>query len=224
VTIWSVTLQNKYDNITIALAGIVQALSLVKELAQTGRVTESTFQICIQSIFKTDPENATIVFGDIMNLKPGLEKLLELCSPTSAAKRSTLRQTLAIMGLQEKIFRSPKKIATLTQKIQQAKKQAEYFSLTHPNVLANLGDTYLNAISTLHFRFFIIGNQRFLSIRENIDKIRALLLAAIRAAVLWRQMGGSRLQLLFSHKKIKTSIEKILAQLKEQQRKTYVVS
>jgi high frequency lysogenization protein len=217
-------LQNKYDNITIALAGIMQALSLVKELAQTGKVNENAFQTCIQSIFQMDPENVTTVFGDPMNLRLGLEKLLELYSIASAAKRATIRQTLAVMSLQKKISRSPKAIAALRQKIQQAKKQTEYFSLTHPTVLANLGDTYLNAITTFRFRFFIIGNQRFLGVRENIDKIRALLLAAIRAAVLWRQTGGSRLQLLFAHKKIKASAQKILTQLKEQQRNSYVVS
>jgi high frequency lysogenization protein len=217
-------LQNKYDNITIALAGIAQALSLVKELAQTGKVTEDAFQICIQSIFKTDPENATIVFGETMNLKLGLEKLLELYSSTSAVNRATIRQALAIMELQKKISRSPSVIAALKQKIKQAKKQVEYFSLTHPTVLANLGDTYLNAIHAFGFRFLIVGNQRFLSVHENIDKIRTLLLAAIRASVLWRQMGGSRLQLFFSRKKIKASTEKILTELEEQQRKLYVFS
>lgn len=216
-------MQNKYDNLTIALAGIVQALSLVKELAQTGKVNENAFQSCIQSIFETNPENAAVVFGDLTNLQLGLEKVLQFYSANPAA-RGFARHTLAIIGLQKKISRSSKTLTSLSQRIQQAKKQSEYFSLTHPNVLANLGDTYVNIINTFKFRFFIMGNQRFLSVRENIDKIRALLLAAVRAAVLWQQLGGSRLQLLFSHKKIKASSEKLLLQLKEQQRNSYVVS
>lgn len=217
-------MQNKYDNITIALAGMIQALSLVKELAQTGKITDDALQICIQSIFKTDPDNVTVVYDNVMNLQLGLENLIELYSPTSLSKRATIRQALAIMGIQKKISRSPNTMAALKQKIEQAKKQVEYFSLIHPNVIANLGDTYLNVIYNHRFRFLIVGNQRYLSIRENIDKIRALLLAAIRASVLWRQMGGSRLQLFWAHKKIKASAEKILAQLKEQQRKTYVTT
>jgi high frequency lysogenization protein len=217
-------LSNKYDNITIALAGIVQALSLVKELAHTGKINETAFQTCIQSVFATNPENATTVFGDLANIQLGLEKLLQSYSPKSASARITIQHTLAIMSLQKKISRSPKTLTTLSQKIQQAKKQADYFSLTHPNVLANLGDTYLNIINSFRFRFFIMGNQRVLSVRGNIDKIRALLLSAVRAAVLWRQMGGSRLQLIFAHKQIKASAKKLLAQLKEQQRNTYVVS
>ncbi|MBV8802231.1 MAG: high frequency lysogenization protein HflD [Gammaproteobacteria bacterium] len=217
-------MQNKYDNITIALAGIVQAICLVKELAQTGKINEDAFQISIQSILATHPENTVLVFGDLTHLQLGLEQLAQLFLPKSANSRTMIRQILSIIRLQRKISRSPKAIEMLTQRVQQAKKQAEYFSITHTNILANLGDTYLTLINMFHFRFFIMGNQRFLSIRENIDKIRTLLLAAIRAAVLWRQSGGSRLQLIFSSKQIKASIEKILTQLKDQQRNSYVSS
>jgi high frequency lysogenization protein len=217
-------LQNKYDNITIALAGIVQAVSLVKELAQTGKVDENALQSCINSIFATHPENATVVFGDLTNLQLGLEKLLQSFSAKTTTERMTIRHALAVIRLQKKLSRSPKVLSILSQRIQQAKKQVEYFSITHPNVLANLGDTYLDAINAFGLRFFIMGNQRFLGVRENVDKIRALLLAALRAAVLWRQLGGSRFQLLFSHKKIKASAANLLAQLKEQQRNQYVVS
>ena len=217
-------MQNKYDKITIALAGITQALSLARELAQTGKMNENAFQASIQSIFATHAENIAHVFGDLTHLQLGLEQLSQLFSPKSANDRSMIRQILGIIRLQKKISRSSKAIDLLTQRVQQAKKQAEYFSITHSNVLANLGDTYLTLISTFHFRFFIMGNQRFLSIRENVDKIRTLLLAAIRAAVLWRQSGGSRLQLIFSSKHIKASIEKILTQIKDQQRNSYVSS
>jgi len=217
-------LQNKYDNITIALAGIVQAISLVRELAQTGKINEDAFQASVQSIFATHPENTAHVYGDLMHLQLGLEQLAQLFSPKSATSRLMIRQILSVLRLQKKISRSSKAIDLLTQRVQQAKKQAEYFSMTHTNVLANLGDTYLNLINTFHFRFFIMGNQRFLGIRENVDKIRTLLLAAIRAAVLWRQNGGSRLQFIFSSKQIKASIEKLLTQMKEQQRNSYVSS
>ncbi len=46
-------------------------------------------------------------------------------------------------------------------------------------------------------------------------KIRALLLAGIRSSVLWRQMGGSRLQFIFSRQKIKKTAEKLLLRLRE---------
>lgn len=44
-------------------------------------------------------------------------------------------------------------------------------------------------------------------------KVRATLLAGIRAAVLWHQVGGGRLQLMFSRNRLTTQAKQILAHL-----------
>ncbi|MEK7758734.1 MAG: DUF489 family protein, partial [Pseudomonadota bacterium] len=43
------------------------------------------------------------------------------------------------------------------------------------------------------------------------DKVRAALLAGIRSAVLWRQLGGRRWQLLFSRGKLARTAAELLA-------------
>ncbi|HAL7526237.1 TPA: DUF489 family protein, partial [Escherichia coli] len=43
--------------------------------------------------------------------------------------------------------------------------------------------------------------------------VRATLLAGIRAAVLWHQVGGGRLQLMFSRNRLTTQAKQILAHL-----------
>lgn len=42
-------------------------------------------------------------------------------------------------------------------------------------------------------------------------KVRATLLAGIRAAVLWQQVGGGRLQLMFSRARLVKEAKQILA-------------
>jgi high frequency lysogenization protein len=44
------------------------------------------------------------------------------------------------------------------------------------------------------------GERVYLSNNDNAAKIRALLLAALRSAVLWGQCGGSRLSLVFNRR------------------------
>ncbi|GAM56239.1 hypothetical protein JCM19232_5254 [Vibrio ishigakensis] len=44
-------------------------------------------------------------------------------------------------------------------------------------------------------------------------KVRALLLAGIRSAVLWRQVGGKRRHLIFSRKKMVEQAEILLARI-----------
>jgi high frequency lysogenization protein len=195
---------------TIALAGVVQAACLVKELAQTGKIDETAYEASIYSIFQTNPKDVLAVYGgNLQGIKFGLENLIRLLSLSSVSTEA--RYMLGLMRLQKKISRSANMLNVLSQRLEQAKKQVDYFSLLHPTVIANLADIYLNTISTFKFRIIIWGGQRILTAPENMEKIRALLLAGIRASVLWRQVGGSRLQLIFSRAKISNMAKQILA-------------
>lgn len=205
------TLPDRYENIAIALAGVVQAIGLVRLLAQTGKAADEPFNASIYSLFQTEPVNPTAVFGDLQGLKWGLEKLIEQMSKTP--DRALTRYMLSIIHLQKKLFYSPRLVNRLTERLNQIKKQVDYFSLTHPTVIANLADIYLQTVSTFNFRIIIWGNQRILSAQENMEKIRALLLAGVRSATLWRQMGGSRLQFLFYRAKIRNAAKKLLTEL-----------
>jgi high frequency lysogenization protein len=206
-------MQDKFDNITIALAGIIQAISLAREIAQTGKMNEEAFQATLNSLFQTHPENVVDVYGGLDNLKLGLEKLISTFNIKTTAAAQTIHYMYSVMNVQKKINASEKISNTLIQRINQAKKQVAYFSLTHPTVISSLADIYLNAITPFRRKFFIVGNQRILTVHVNVEKIRALLLAAIRSSVLWRQMGGSRLQLIFFRSKIVKTAKKWLAQI-----------
>lgn len=204
-------MQNALNNSTIALAGIAQAVGLIKDLAQTGKMDEVAYETSIRSIFQTNPSAALDVYGDLTHIRYGLEKLIQAFSEKSEGARTTTHYMLSLMSLQKKISRSPKAIQALTQRISQAKKQADYFFVTHPSVIANLADVYMTIIGNVGFRFLLLGNQRVLGVHDNMEKIRALLLAATRSSVLWRQMNGSRFQLIFSRGKIKVAAENMLA-------------
>ena len=206
-------MQKNIKNTTIALAGMIQAISLIRELAQTGKIDEEAFKTCIQSIFNTDPANTIAVYGEIRNLKLGLEKLIPIFTPKTDSARLTIRSMLSLMRLQRKIMRRTQLMNKLTQRILQVKKQVDYFSLMHPTVIANLADIYIDAITPFRYRFYILGNKKILNVNENMEKIRALLLAAIRSSVLWQQLGGSRLKLIFLHKKISAEASTLLKEI-----------
>lgn len=207
-------MQDKFQNITIALGGLIQAVSLVRDIAQTGKPDVGAFSTSIQSIFTTDPKNAMDVYGEIKNIHFGLEKLTTILNPVSESSKITVRYMLSLMRIQKKISHTPGTLDLLSNRIRQTKKQVDYFTLTHPTVISNLADTYINVITPFRYRFFVLGNQQILSVHENMEKIRALLLAAIRASVLWRQMGGSRFQFIFSRAKIKAHALDMLKQCK----------
>jgi len=61
----------------------------------------------------------------------------------------------------------------------------------HPEVLAALGTLYADTVSQLRPRVLVQGNPHYLAQPSVVAEIRAVLLAALRSAVLWRQLGGS---------------------------------
>ncbi len=206
-------LNHSYRDTTIALAGVLQAIFLIKQLAQTGKIDSATLETSIYSIFQTHPEKISDVYGNLQNIRPGLETLVQLFSEPPQKNKDVMRHIMSLIHIQKKITYAKQTRETLTQRIHQAKKQVEYFSLSHPTVISTLADIYMQTISKFHFRIMVLGNTRSLSSPDTIEKIRALLLAGIRSVALWRQMGGSRLQLLFFRHKIKTAAQDLLSQL-----------
>ena len=100
----------------------------------------------------------------------------------------------------DKIYAGRNDEGLIEEGIEQAERQVEHFSMTHENVIAALASIYSEQISPLSPRIMVEGSDGHLSNPTNAAKIRALLLAGIRAAILWRQCGGSRLQLLFKRR------------------------
>ncbi len=195
----------------------MQAAALVRELAQTNRFNEDAFQSSIYSIFQTEAGDVPTIFGNITGIKYGLEKLIATFTPNTIQDPIQTRYIFSLIHLQKRVFHSPDLVKALTNRVTQIKKQVEYFSLVHPTVIANLAEAYLTAVNAFKFRIVVWGNQRILSAPENMDRIRALLLAGIRSTVLWRQLGGSRLQFIFSRKKIKLAAEKLLLEIEKGQ-------
>lgn len=56
-----------------------------------------------------------------------------------------------------------------------------------------------------------MGDYNYLQQARIANQIRALLLAAIRSATLWRQVGGSRWQLLLQRKILTHEVDRLLS-------------
>jgi high frequency lysogenization protein len=91
----------------------------------------------------------------------------------------------------------------ISREIDQIPQQIEYFGdINNPQVIARFADAYHRTISELTPRIQVQGDPSFLQQADNVNRIRALLLCGIRAAILWRQKGGRRWQFVFQSNKI----------------------
>lgn len=193
----------KLTNIVLALAGIFQSAILVKNIAETGQLNETAFQASINSIYKIDAPDVPSVYSGNTGLLIGLQELKLWCDKTNNYKKNDVnRYIYSLMYLERKIANDKAKLNVLTRRIKQAVSQANYFTGTHPTVLSSLASIYVDLFGSYSFRIQVLGAAEILSKPEVANKIRALLLAGIRSTVLWRQLGGGRLQLIFSRFKI----------------------
>jgi len=186
-------------NKTLSLAGIFQVAALIKQLAKTGRCPEPYCTASIESLFKIDAQDVPDVYGGRDNVILGLQELVKLFTNNKTPKDSDIaRYVFSLLHLERKLSRNPEMQATIQAGIKRAQIQAQHFSSTHENVIANLAGIYTDTLSTYRFRIFIAGEPIYLNQNSVLYKIRSLLLAGIRSALLWRQVGGKRWQLLLS--------------------------
>ncbi|AXQ48774.1 MULTISPECIES: high frequency lysogenization protein HflD [unclassified Pseudomonas] len=188
----------------IALGGVFQAAVLVDRIARTGQASEANIGCMLGSLLVRDPKDTLEVFGgDDLNLRDGYRALVgALERDPSSLQREPLRYALSMLGLERQLNKRGDLLETIGNRLPQIQSQADHFGLAHENVIASSGALYQDTLSTLRQRIQVHGDMRFLQQASNASKIRALLLAGIRAARLWRQLGGHRWQLVFSRRKL----------------------
>jgi high frequency lysogenization protein len=179
----------------IALAGVLQGCRLVHEIATSGRADAGSIESSLASVFRIDADSAADVFGGLSGVRLGLDTLV---AQFDGAERNLpqTRLVLGVLRLQRRLARNPRTLRALRDGIDAIKRQADHFGPTHPTVQGRLAELYVSTLSQLRPRVIVHGNPMHLSNPQAVAQIRSLLLAAVRAAVLWRQVGGGQLRLL----------------------------
>jgi high frequency lysogenization protein len=188
----------------VALGAVFEAAVLVDRLAKTGQVSEPSVSCLLGSLLIRDPRDTLEVFGgDDGELREGYRALASaLERDPGSLQREPLRYALSMLGLERQLAKREEMLELIGRRLPQIQSQVEHFGIAHENVIAATGALYQDTLSTLRQRIQVNGDTRHLQQPSNASKIRALLLAGIRAARLWRQLGGHRWQLVFSRRKL----------------------
>ncbi len=188
----------------IALAALMQSISLVQQIAETGQIEQSDFETVLNSLLALDAPTAEAVYGDVSQLKPGLKQLNNQLSKSKDKKDvQLLRYAINLLHLERQLAKRPAMMDLISREIEQIPQQIEYFGdINNPQVIARLADIYHRTISELTPRIQVQGDPGFLQQADNVNRVRALLLAGIRAAILWRQKGGRRWHFVFHTSKM----------------------
>ena len=185
----------------LALAGLLQSIRLVQEMANNGQAETRPLAACIDSLFRFDAESTEEIYGGVPELASGLKRVIAQLDGSDRDTTQT-RMAMNVLHLERRFIASPDVVAQVRRRLEETQRDRQPWEPTHPAVLSRLGEVYADLISPLGPRVMVQGNPVYLAQPGVVAEVRASLLAALRSSVLWRQMGGSYWDLLLSRRRM----------------------
>jgi len=188
---------------TIALAAICQSAMMIQQVSRGQAISDESLECLLNGIMVTAPDSVFDVYQSLPDLTAGSNLMVHQLSGQTTAKDVELTRYVAgIMSLSKRLLKNTRALNALRGDIDDVQRRLEHFSITDHSIIQNFADSYSKAISPIGAKIQVIGNPDTLRQPSVQAKVRAILLAGVRAAILWRQMGGQRRQFLFIRKQI----------------------
>lgn len=199
---------------TLAFAGILQCGELVRQTATSGMCSGLAAQASVATVFRMEAPSAIDVYGGSAgSVRMGLRIAVELFSAQHEPDTlQALHYAMALGRIGRRLARDRKRQAELARELELIKpvwEDAE--DGFDPSIVTQLADVYQRHVSTLDYRVTVNGKPEYLKQEEKVSQIRALLLAGLRSAFLWRQLGGRQWKLVFHRRRLLAEAEALLA-------------
>ncbi|MFC5578093.1 high frequency lysogenization protein HflD [Lysobacter niabensis] len=201
---------NPLSDRVLALAGLLQALAQVRRIADTGQAHADVLATALDSVFRIDADATEEVYGGVASLRTGLMLLRDYCNGAMPDDQLP-RLALAVIQLERRFVRDDDMVQRVLDGIRAQAEAVQRLGSTHPEVLNALGALYADTLSHLRPRVLVQGNPHYLGQAAVVAEVRAVLLSAVRSAVLWRQMGGSLWDFLLRKRAMGDAVQELLA-------------
>ena len=198
-----------FEDRLLALAGMTQALAQVRRLADTGQADGAHLQPLIESVFRIDADTPAAVYGGVASVAPGL-RILRAHFGNEARDPMLSRLALALLQMERHFVAEDAAVRGVRERIETLAPLAQSRGPLDREVLAGLARIYVERISPLRPRIMVQGNPHYLAQADLVGEVRAALLAALRSAVLWRQLDGSLWDFLLRKRALRDRIDALL--------------
>lgn len=196
----------------LALAGVFNAAALVDEVAYRAEPDAATLDAALAPLFRFDAPDTAAVFGGEANLRRGLEALARtLGQPRGEHDELMVRYALGLLHFERLYSADQEMQRELKTLLRRAQLQADASGAAGEPVVTTLAEGWTRTLGQIRPRILVNGEPARLREARNVALIRALLLAGLRSAVLWHQVGGSRWSLLFGRGALRREAERLLA-------------
>ena len=196
---------------TLALAGVFQATELVRQAACHGTWSGYAATASLQSLFKLEAGSASEVFGGHERMKLGIETMLAVLQGENRYMDS-LRYAVGLLQIERKFRRSRRLQDVIGQRLEEIGIEGHDLQQHEREDLqaSQISSLYSSTVSRLSPRVVVNGRPQYLKNQRTVDWVRTLLLAGLRSATLWSQLGGGRFELMFRRKTIIREAQSLL--------------
>jgi high frequency lysogenization protein len=198
---------NTLEDRVLALAGIFQSARLVQRIARTNTTFPTAFASSVYSIVKTEADTTLEIFGGSdprSVLQIGLESVSDrLGGNSSPDDFEVARYVAGLIELMRKLNADKTLMGKLSDGIDRLALQypadRQWLASTDipEELIAGIARLYTETVSLLTPRIIVNGEEPYLKQEATVNRIRASLMAGIRSAYLWWQLGGRRWHILF---------------------------
>ena len=189
---------SRVENRVLALAGIAQCSKLVQDIARRGRASEDAKRETLARIIVFDESDPEIALGGIESNALGLADLMVKRADPFLMER--VRTITAIVNLERFLCKQPQVIRTLRSRLETFAEWLGSSDIDSPTSVDELAAIYTETLSYLGPRIMIKGEQSYLEDQRNVNEIRALLLAGVRCAYVFSELGGKKWHLFLNRK------------------------
>lgn len=193
----------------MALGAATQCTVLIHELATKGQVDEKQLAACLDPLFVLNPDSVADIYPDPVHFSNGINTLQQVFESQGLKQNAeAARYLLGVMVLQKKFLKYSEMQNTIGKRLEYIGDSRRDGSLQplSDQEFAEISRVYQDTLSNLTYRIHVGGNPDYLRQPEVANRIRALLLAAIRSSVLWHQLGGRRWHLFLQKKRIRETL------------------
>jgi len=187
----------------LALAGVFQATELVRQAASHGTWSGYAATSSLNSLFVLEADSTPAIYGGTERMRLGVETMLAVLQGENRYA-DALRYAVGLLQIERKFRRSARLQDEVGRQLQAISELgADLDQHEREDLQAReISRVYSETISRLAPRIVVTGKPQYLKNQRTVDWVRALLLAGLRSATLWYQLGGGRLELMFGRKKI----------------------
>ena len=211
---------SNWEHQNIALCAVAQCAALVHELAIGKEIRQSQLASAINPLLILNPESVEQVYPNLESLTLGFSTLQSILGSNRVKQNSQirryiteiliLRKSLSKNMIMQSVVRAglsnlepirPSLIDCMQTNQQEINEQNYTFE--------EISSLYRKTLSTLKHRIKVAGKVQFLKNEIVSNKIRGLLFAGVRSAVLWHQLDGRYWRLFIYNKRISNTVSNI---------------